>query len=179
MTEQLKIGIILGSTREGRVSPQVGDWVLEHAKLRDAKYEIIDIKGFGLPLLGEAGNYERVPLWKEKIAALDGFVFIVSEYNHGLAASLKNAIDFLVGEWQNKAAGIVSYGSIGGARAAEHLRGVLGQLEVADVRAQVLLSTFTDFEEKQVFKPQDLHLKNLNLLFDQIESWAGALKQIR
>lgn len=179
MTNTLKIGIILGSTRDGRVSPQVGEWVLEQSKRRKATYELVDIRDFNLPLLGEAGNYEGVAKWQAKLAELDGFIFITQEYNHGLAASLKNAIDFITAEWHNKAAGIVSYGSIGGARAAEHLRGVLGELQVADVRSQVLLSLFTDFENGKTFKPQDLHLTNLNTLFDQLEAWSGALKTLR
>ncbi len=178
MTNTLKIGIILGSTREGRVSPQVGEWVKEQSLTRDASYEVVDIRDFNLPLLGEDGDLSGTKKWQAKIAELDGYIFITQEYNHGLAASLKNALDYLTSEWNNKAAGIVSYGSIGGARAAEHLRGVLGELQVADVRTQVLLSLFTDFDNG-AFKPQDLHLTNLNTLFDQVETWATALKAIR
>ncbi len=62
--------------------------------------------------------------WNEKLASLDAFVFIAQEYNHSMAASLKNALDLARDAWNNKSAGIVSYGSIGGARAAEHLRNV-------------------------------------------------------
>ncbi len=175
----LKIGIIIGSTREGRVSPQVGAWVKAQSQIRPATYEIVDIADYKLPLLGESGDYSGIPKWQAKIAELDGFVFIAQEYNHGLAASLKNAIDYLRDEWHNKAAGIVSYGSIGGARAAEHLRGVFGELQIADVRTQVLLSLFTDFENGTTFKPQDLHLTNLNTLLNEVEQWATALKTIR
>src|SRR5690554_4119608 len=115
MNKKLNIGIILGSTREGRVSPQVGKWVLELANKRnDANYEIVDIKDYKLPLLGE-GNPEKFVEWQSKVNSLDGFVFIVSEYNHSLSGALKNAIDYLQKEWNNKAAGIVSYGSTGGA----------------------------------------------------------------
>ena len=181
MTEQkLNIGIILGSTRDGRVSPQVGKWVKEFADQRnDANYEIVDIKDYNLPLLGESDDVKGITKWNEKLASLDAFVFIAQEYNHSMAASLKNALDLARDAWNNKSAGIVSYGSIGGARAAEHLRNVLGELQVADVRTQVLLSLFTDFENGSVFKPQALHETNLTTLLDQVNLWGRALKTIR
>ena len=133
--EKLTIGIILGSTRQGRVSPQVGEWVKGIADERaDAEYEIVDIADFKLPFLGEGTSEEAgLKAWSEKISSLDGYVFIAQEYNHSITGVLKNALDSAYKEWNNKAAGIVSYGSTGGARAAEHLRGILGELQVADV----------------------------------------------
>ncbi len=179
MTEKLNIGIILGSTREGRVSPQVGEWVKKIADQRgDANYEIVDIADYKLPFLGE-GDAPGIAAWNEKIASLDGFVFIVQEYNHSITGALKNAIDLVREPWFNKAAGIVSYGSTGGARAAEHLRGILGELLVADVRTHPTLSLFTDFENFTEFKPQELHLDNVNQMLDQLIAWSGALKTIR
>jgi NAD(P)H-dependent FMN reductase len=178
---KLKIGIILGSTRQGRVSPQVGEWVKGIADKRgDADYEIVDIADFKLPFLGEGtGQEPGLKSWSEKIASLDGFVFIVQEYNHSITGALKNALDSAREEWNNKAAGIVSYGSTGGARAAEHLRGILGELLVADVRVHPTLSLFTDFENFSVFKPADLHLDNVNAMLDQVVAWSGALKTLR
>ena len=101
------------------------------------------------------------------------------EYNHGISGALKNAIDFLYGEWNNKAAGFVGYGSAGGARAVESLRLVMGELQVADVRSQVMLSLFTDFENFSVFKPNPRHEKSVNDVFDQVIAWGGALKTLR
>ncbi len=177
---KLNIGIILGSTRDGRVSPQVGEWVKKIADARgDANYEIVDIADYKLPLLGEADASEQAAKWNEKLNSLDGFVFIVQEYNHSITGALKNALDYAREAWNNKAAGIVSYGSVGGARAAEHLRGILGELSVADVRVHVALSLFTDFENYSVFKPADLHLTNLNGMLDQVLAWSGALKTLR
>lgn len=179
MSEKLNIGIILGSTRQGRVSPQVGQWVKEIADKRgDANYEIVDIAEFKLPFLGEA-DAPGIVAWNEKLASLDGFVFIVQEYNHSITGALKNALDLAREAWNNKAAGIVSYGSTGGARAAEHLRGIMGELMIADVRTHPTLSLFTDFENGTVFKPQDLHLDNVNGMLDQVIVWSGALKSIR
>ncbi|KAF0823137.1 NADPH-dependent FMN reductase [Cytobacillus firmus] len=179
MSGKLNIGIILGSTRQGRVSPQVGSWVKEIADKRgDANYEIIDIADFKLPFLGEADS-PGIAAWNEKLNSLDGFIFIVQEYNHSITGALKNALDLAREPWNNKAAGIVSYGSTGGARAAEHLRGIMGELMIADVRVHPTLSLFTDFENGTVFKPQDLHLDNVNAMIDQVVSWSGALRTIR
>ncbi|MCM3213776.1 NAD(P)H-dependent oxidoreductase [Niallia taxi] len=180
-TEKLNIGIILGSTRQGRVSPQVGAWVKEIAEQRgDANYEIVDIADYSLPFLGTTDGQEQgVAKWNEKLDSLDGFVFIVQEYNHSITGALKNALDSARDAWNNKAAGIVSYGSTGGARAAEHLRGILGELLIADVRVHPTLSLFTDFENGTVFKPADLHLTNVNAMLDQVHAWSGALKTLR
>lgn len=178
---KLNIGIILGSTREGRVSPQVGAWVKEIADKRgDANYEIVDIADFKLPFFGTTdGSEPGIAAWNQKLSQLDGFVFIVQEYNHSITGALKNALDFAREPWNNKAAGIVSYGSTGGARAAEHLRGILGELMVADVRVHPTLSLFTDFENGSVFKPQELHLNNVTEMLNQVVAWSGALKTLR
>jgi NAD(P)H-dependent FMN reductase len=183
----LRIAIILGGTRPGRNGEAVARWAYEHARRRtDAEYEFVDIATFGLPLLDEPvppsqNKYskEHTKRWAEKIATFDGFVFVTPEYNHGTSAALKNAIDFLYAEWNNKAAGFVSYGSVGGTRAVEHLRLVMAELQIADVRAQVALSLFTDFENFSTFKPQGMHQKSLDTLLDQLVAWSGAMKAVR
>ncbi|WP_368914872.1 NADPH-dependent FMN reductase [Exiguobacterium acetylicum] len=179
--EKLNIGIILGSTREGRLSPQVGNWVKQLADQRgDANYTILDIADYKLPLLGEKdADASGAADWSKDVAVQDGFVFIVQEYNHSIAASLKNALDYLRVEWNNKAAGIVSYGSVGGARAAEHLRGILGELLIADVRVHPALSLFTDFENGSVLKAAAVQETSVNQMLDQVIPWATALKTIR
>lgn len=178
MEEKLTIGIILGSTREGRVSPDVGKWVKGIADERgDAHYEIVDIKDYKLPLLGEAES-PGIKQWTDKIETLDGFVFIVQEYNHSLSAALKNALDLGNNGWRNKAAGMVSYGSTGGARAAEHLRGIMGELSIADVRTHPTLSLFYDFK-CQKFEPQAFHADTVNAMLNQVIDWTTALKPLR
>jgi NAD(P)H-dependent FMN reductase len=186
-TSMLKIGIITGSTRPNRKSAEVASWVLEAARKRsDAEYELVDIKDFELPLLDEPmppsmGNYQQphTRRWAAKVASLDAFVFVTPEYNHGIPAALKNAIDFLFAEWHHKAAGFVSYGGAGGARAVEQLRLVLAEVHVATVRAQVLLSMWTDFENFTTFKPATNHEKSVGAMLDQVIAWGGALKQLR
>jgi NAD(P)H-dependent FMN reductase len=179
---KLNIGIILGSTRQGRVSPNVGEWVKQIAdKREDANYEIVDIADFQLPFFGTTdGTEPGIAAWSEKVASLDGFVFIVQEYNHSITGALKNALDIATREaWNNKAAGIVSYGGAGGARAAEHLRGIFGELQIAGVKGHPTLSLFTDFKNFSTFKPGDVHLDTVNLMLDQVNAWSGALKTLR
>jgi NAD(P)H-dependent FMN reductase len=163
------------------IKPTGGNWVKELADKRgDANYTIIDIADYKLPLLGESGaDASGAAAWSEAVAAQDGFVFIVQEYNHSITGALKNALDYLRVEWNNKAAGIVSYGSVGGARAAEHLRGILGELLVADVRVHPALSLFTDFENGAELKPAPVQADSVNQMLDQVIPWATALKTIR
>ncbi|OQA28629.1 MAG: FMN-dependent NADPH-azoreductase [Verrucomicrobia bacterium ADurb.Bin345] len=183
----IKIAVIIGSTRPGRNGEAVGRWVHEIAKKRsDAEFELVDIKDFNLPLLDEVippsmGQYSQphTKVWAAKIDAFDGYVFVTPEYNHGTSGALKNAIDYLYREWNNKAAGFVSYGSAGGARAVEQLRLVMGELLVADVRAQVMLSLFADFENFSTFTPRAMHEKSVNTMLDQVIAWGGALKVVR
>ena len=182
-----RIGIILGSTRPNRNGEQVANWVLDNATRRDdAEFELIDLRDYPLPHLDEPmppslGRYqqEHTKQWADKIASFDGFVIVTPEYNHGTSGVLKNAIDYLYAEWNNKAVGFVSYGSVGGARAAEHLRLVAGELQMADVRQQVELSLITEFENYSIFKPADDKVAALDPLLDQVVAWSSALAPIR
>lgn len=183
----LNIGIILGSTRPGRNGEAVAKWVVGQTNSRsDARYELVDIKDFDLPLLDEPippsqGKYSQphTKRWAQKIASFDAFVFVTPEYNHSTSGALKNAIDFLYAEWNNKAAGFVSYGSMGGARAVEHLRVIMGEVQIADVRAQVMFSLATDFKNYSQFEPHPRHEKELDALLQQLVAWGEALRAVR
>jgi NAD(P)H-dependent FMN reductase len=183
----LKIAIILGSTRPGRNGEAVSQWVYEIAKKRnDANFELLDIKDYNLPLLDEPippsmGRYtkEHTKTWSSKIDSFDAYVFVTAEYNHGIPGALKNAIDFLYREWNNKVAGFASYGGAGGVRAVEQLRLVMAELKVATVRAQVILSLFTDFENFTKFKPATFQEKAVNTMLDEVVAWGSALKTLR
>jgi NAD(P)H-dependent FMN reductase len=182
-----RIGIILGSTRPGRNGEQVAKWVYDIASRRDdAEFELVDLADFPLPHLDEAvppslGVYQHnhTKDWADKVASFDGFVMVTPEYNHSTSGVLKNALDFVYGEWNNKAVGFVSYGSAGGARAVEHLRLVVGELQMADVRQQVALSLMTEFENFSVFKPGEHNLAALNTTLDQVVAWSAALAPLR
>lgn len=183
----IKIAIIIGSTRPGRVGEDVAKWVNQLAQQRkDAKFELVDIIDFNLPLLDEPvpaamGQYSKphTKAWAAKIDAFDAYVFVTPEYNHATCGALKNAIDFLYKEWNNKAAGFVSYGSAGGTRAVENLRLIMAELQVADVRNQVSFSLSADFENYRAFKPQAHHEKSVNEMLNQLVTWGKALKTCR
>ena len=183
----IRVAIIVGSTRPGRKADAVARWVHDIASQRtDAEYEIVDLQDFNLPLLDEPippsqNKYSKphTKAWAAKIEGFDAFVFVTPEYNHATSGALKNAIDFLYKEWNNKPAGFVGYGAAGGTRAVENLRLVMGEVQVADVRQQVALSIYTDFENFTTFKPADNHEKSLATLLDQLVTWGTALKAVR
>ena len=183
----LNVAIIVGSTRPGRKADGVARWVFDIAARRDdASFEIVDIADFNLPLLDEAlppsmSQYSQphTKAWAAKIAGFDAFVFVTPEYNHSMSGALKNAIDFLFREWNDKAAGFVSYGSVGGARAVEQLRLVMGEIKVADVRAQCALSLFTDFENFTTFKPQPQQEVAVEAMLGDLIPWGLALRAMR
>ncbi|HWO19107.1 MAG TPA: NAD(P)H-dependent oxidoreductase [Kofleriaceae bacterium] len=184
----IDVGIVIGSTRPGRKAEAVAKWVHEHAQTRtDAKFELVDIADYNLPLLDEPvppsmGKYskEHTKKWAAKIGSLDAFVFVTPEYNHGTSGALKNALDFLFAEWADKAAGFVAYGGVNGARAVEHLRAYLSELQVAHVRAQVGFNLRDDFENYTTFKPSGPHHeKALSTMLDQLVRWATAFKTMR
>lgn len=183
----IKCGIILGSTRPGRKGEAAANWVYQLARRRaDAEFELVDIKDFDLPLLDELippsrGQYANAhtKAWAAKIASFDAYIFVTPEYNHATSAALKNAIDFLYREWNNKAAGFVGYGGSGGVRAVENLRLVMAEMQVATVRAQVALSLRTDWENFTVFKPDPKHEAALAAMLDQLVAWGEAMKTVR
>ncbi len=188
LERMLKLAIIIGSTRPGRVGEGVARWVHQIAsKRKDASFELVDVASLGLPLLDEAkppamGHYanDHTKAWAAKVASFDGFLFVTAEYNHGIPAALKNALDFVYAEWNDKAAGFVSYGSAGGTRAVEHLRAVMAELQIADVRLQVTFSVYTDFE-KGAFRPKNAEQKEqqLHKMLDQLLKWTAAMKMVR
>lgn len=154
---------------------------------KDVEFELVDIASYNLPLLDEPipplfsqYSHDHTKAWSDKIASFDAYVFVTPEYNHSTSGALKNAIDYLFREWSNKAAGFVSYGGhAGGARAVEHLRLIMAEVMVATVRAQVLLSLFTDFENFKTFRPGPQREKELHAMLDQVIAWGGALKSLR
>jgi NAD(P)H-dependent FMN reductase len=182
-----RIGIILGTTRPGRNGEQVAAWLFDIAKQRsDAEFELIDLADYPLPHLDEPmppirAQYqqEHTKRWAATIASFDGFVIVTPEYNHSTSGVLKNAMDYLYAEWNNKAIGFVSYGAHGGTRAVEHLRLVAGELQMADVRSQVALPIMTEFENHTTFKPGAYNLPVITTMLDQVIAWSTALAPLR
>ena len=142
---QPRIGIVIGSTREGRFADKPAQWIYEIAKARgDIEVELVDLRDFPLPFFDEPASPAWAPSrsevaqkWQKKVASLDGFVMTAAEYNRAPTAVLKNAFDYAYGEWNKKAVGFVGYGGVGGARAVEHLRLIAIETQMAPVRAGV------------------------------------------
>lgn len=184
----MKIAVILGSTRPGRKGEAVARWVHEIAARRaDAEFDLVDLASFELPLLSEATvpgaaqrRYERpeTQAWSRAIDGYDGFVFVTPEYNHGVPAALKNAVDVLYPEWVHKAVGFVSYGADGGVRAVEHWRVITANLMLTAVRAQVSLSLFADWDGDS-FAPSARRDEEVGRLLDQLVAMTGAVASLR
>lgn len=191
----VRLGIVIGSTRPGRRAPVVARWVAEAAGRQavvesgEASVGIIDIADHALPLLDEPvpairGGYRHphTQAWAAAIDACDGFVFVTPEYNHSFPAALKNAIDFLYREWNDKAAGFVGYGGLGAARAVEQLRPVLAEVKVATVRTQVLLSKYSDralFTDPEAWWPSAEQEAALATMLGEVVAWSKALRTVR
>jgi 2-polyprenyl-6-methoxyphenol hydroxylase-like FAD-dependent oxidoreductase/NAD(P)H-dependent FMN reductase len=180
------IAVVVASTRPGRQGESVARWVLDQAGTRtDARFELMDLAAADLPPLDEPlppalGRYTQphTQAWAETVARYDGYVFVTPEYNHGLPGALKNALDRVYAEWNNKAAAFVSYGHDGGVRAVEQLRPVMATLQMADVGAQVSLNFRTDFANRQ-FAPTAEQGTALTTTLDQVVAWATALAPLR
>ena len=180
--------MIVGSTRPRRRAPAVAHWTAQVATQHLGKaveLQVLDLAEFALPLLDEMvpaalGEYERphTRRWAQAVGACDGFIFVTPEYNHSLPAALKNALDFVYAEWHDKAAGIVGYGVDGGVRAIEHLRQVLAELRVADVRTAVTLSLSEDFTGDG-FSPRAFQAERVRRLADEALAWSRALHSLR
>ncbi|WP_445269508.1 NADPH-dependent FMN reductase [Streptomyces sp. DSM 41634] len=198
----IRIAVVLGSTRPGRRGEAVARWVTEVAArhpaavMGEVTFELVDLADFALPLLDEPvpalfGQYrnETTRRWADAIGSFDGFVFVTPEYNHSVPAALKNAVDHLFAEWNDKAAGFVSYGVHGGIRAVEHLRLALAEVKVADVRSQVVLSVFDDFDYTGCdmtdptsagrFTPGERQEPAVITMLDEVVAWSAALKPLR
>lgn len=189
----LKIKIILGSTRQNRFSDKAGAWILEKTKKRqEINAELLDLRDYPLPFYNEPispsmvknGEYadEVARKWAAKIGEADGFIIVTPEYNHGVSGVLKNALDHIYAEWNNKPVGFVAYGSVGGARSVEHLRGIAVELQMAPIRNAVHIpQPWNLLDEKGNLKDGalDSFEKNADAFLDQLLWWTKALKIAR
>lgn len=184
MAEPLKILVIMGSVREGRMAEPVAHWVIEGAADRAAlDLELVDLKDWDLPFYPFAkapavGDY-RDPLqlrWAEKIAGADGYILICPEYNHGIPAVLKNALDFVYAEWHRKPVTFVGYGGNGGARSIEQLTMVARELRMAPLEASVHLMSVWSKAAGGGFTPDDKDTRWIGHLYDELIWWGRTLK---
>jgi len=187
----IKIQVIMGSTREGRFVEQPSRWIFEALqKKQEVTAELIDLRDWALPFFDEPispsfnnGTYKN-PLaakWAAKIGEADGFIMVTPEYNHGYSAVLKNALDYVYREWNNKPVGFVSYGGIsGGTRAVQQLRQVVLELQMVPIRNGIHIPMYwTQLDEKGQYKNMDAHKEGTENFLNQLITWTTALKTIR
>lgn len=182
------IKIITGSTRPGRFNTQPAQWIYEIAKKRDdMTVEFIDLAEVNLPLLDEPVppsvhkySKDHTKKWSETINSGDGFIFVTPEYNHSYSPVLKNAIDFLFQEWHYKPLSFVSYGTVGGARAVEHLRGVAGEIKMYDLREGVMFpEPWLNKDDKGNYQFNENHEKSASTMLNALVFWAKNMKEGR
>lgn len=185
-----KIAIIISSTRDTRFGEKPAKWILNAASKRDdIDAEIVDLRDFPLPLFNEVASNAWAPTqnevgqaWQKKIAEYDGYIFITAEYNRSITGALKNALDFAYPEWNKKAAAYVGYGSVGAARAIEHLRNISVELQMAPTRTGVHIQG-ADFmavwqQGKDIAELTYLDA-GVTAMLDELAWWSKALKTAR
>lgn len=189
---KFKIKIIIASVRGGRFGDKPARWITELAKkVEGFSVELLDLNDYKLPIFAEAispayikGDYEKpeVNRWAEKIAEADGFIVVTSEYNHGYPSSLKNNIDYLYKEWNNKPLCFVAYGSAGGARAVQQLRQVAIELQMTPIRNSVhIMNPWLMTEKDGSLKAGilDPYIQPAENMLTQLYWWSSALKEAR
>lgn len=189
----MKIQVIMGSTRQGRFSEQPAKWVMDNLQKQEGvEAELIDLRDWKLPFYDEPvspGMMEMMkadyvnPLgkkWAAKIGEADGYIMIVPEYNHGYPAVLKNAIDYVYKEWNNKPIAFVSYGGVaGGTRSVQQLRQVVIELQMVPIRNGVHIPMFWTLLDDKGELHMENHADGIKALIDQLLSWAKSLKAMR
>lgn len=189
-TQPPRIGIVIGSTREGRFGEKPAHWIHELARQRtDLEVELIDLRDHPLPFFNEAMSLAYAPAkneaalrWAEKLATFDGLIVVTPEYNHGPSAVLKNAFDYAYKEFNRKPIGFVGYGGVGAARAVEQLRLVATELQMAPVRNAVhigLVEFLGIWQQGKRFEDFPHLAQAANGMLDDIAWWARALKTAR
>ena len=186
----MNIGIIIGSTRPNRYGRQIADWIKTITdEDTENTYTYLDLQKINLPFLDEPklpaeGDYvqESTKQWAELVDAQDGFLIISPEYNHGVVAPLKNALDTLFGEWRNKPVGFVGYGAMGGARAIEQLVGIAVNLEMIPQNASgkgTHIMLFQSLDKDGFFVPTARHEASLRKNLTNLVKWSRIMQKVR
>jgi NAD(P)H-dependent FMN reductase len=186
-----RIAVIVGSIRPNRNGDKPAKWILDLAKARDdMEVELVDLKDYPLPLFDAPASDMWMPTpnavaakWQQKLNEFDGYIVVTAEYNRSVPGALKNAIDWAYTPFIKKAVAYVSYGSVGGARAVEHLRNIMTELQAVSVRHGVHIG---GSEFSSVFMGQKTWDEVLPSfvpftkdLFDNLAWWANATKAAR
>ncbi|MBX9458643.1 MAG: NAD(P)H-dependent oxidoreductase [Rhizobium sp.] len=185
-----RIGVIVGTTRENRFADAPLDWLMAIARKRtDARFETVDLRDYPMPFFEEQGSPFYVPpanevakAWGEKIASLDGYIFITAEYNHSISGVLKNALDYVYAEFNRKPATFLSYGGAGGTRAVEHLRHILAELQVASLKWNVtvgMTEMLGIMREGKTMADYPYLVESADKMLDDLVWWTATLRDGR
>lgn len=180
----MKIQIIVGSVREGRIAIKVARWVqrsIERANYSTIQVELIDLKEWNLPIFSGShppltGIYDqpKQQQWADKIASGDAVILISPEYNHGYSPALKNALDYLGKEWQGKPAAYIGYGATNGSRSIDQIRQVGTQLGLVDSNAVIEIRDIFSRNKTEEFEPNEFDNKNLRSVLDKLIQYVSA-----
>ena len=187
---KVKIAVIVGTTRAARFGHKPAQWIADVAAQRDDMIvEVIDLREYPMPFFDEVASNAWTPSqnevaqrWQKKVAQFDGYIFVSAEYNRGVPAVLKNALDYAYPEWNKKPAAFVGYGSVGAARAIEQLRLIAVELQMARIRTGVHIQGADfmavwkggkDIAELSYLRP------NATDMLAQLAWWTSALKTAR
>lgn len=183
-----RLGIVIASVREGRIGFPIAEWFIERAR-RDGRFEVevVDLKEVDLPLFAEQNHprfqkyeNEKQKTWSARVAALDAFVFVTPEYNHGTSPALLNALDYLFVEWHYKPVAFVSYGGIsGGLRGVQHTKATLAAMRMVPIIEAITIPFVAKAVEAGVFKANEQHGQSATQIFDELLRWTGALASLR
>ncbi|MCW8378720.1 NADPH-dependent FMN reductase [Streptomyces justiciae] len=184
------LGIVIASTRPGRVGPAIAQWFEKEAREQGGfdEIDLIDLAEVALPFMNEPnhprlGNYtyQHTLDWSARVAGVDAFVFVMPEYNHGFNAELKNAIDYLHAEWQHKPVGFVSYGGpAAGTRAVQMLKPVLSALKMTPLPEAVNIPFFFKFlDTDKGFVPDEFLTNSAVVMLGELVRVEGYLSPLR
>ncbi|MCF3964985.1 NADPH-dependent FMN reductase [Streptomyces fuscigenes] len=185
-----KLGIIIASTRPGRVGLPVAQWVEKEARAHAGfdEVDLIDLAEVGLPFMDEPNHprlgqytHQHTRDWSARVEPCDAFVFVMPEYNYGYNAELKNALDFLHGEWRYKPVGLVSYGGVAaGTRAAQMIKQVVTTLKMTPVFEAVSIPFVQQFlDDEAAFTPNEMLEGSAKAMFDELVRNEAALRPLR
>jgi NAD(P)H-dependent FMN reductase len=185
----VRLNVIIASTRPGRIGPVFAKWFVQFAR-GHGKFEpvLVDLAEFNLPVYDEPrhprlGQYEHehTKAWAASVKSADAFVLVTPEYNHFVAPSLVNALNFVLSEWHYKPAGFLSYGGIsGGLRAVQSAKPLLTSLKIMPIPEGVPIFSYHQFlDENGGFQPTEAIEKSTTTMIDELHRWASALKGLR
>jgi len=188
MATKPKIALIIGSTRPTRFADKPAAWMLKQAIARgDIDVEIVDLRDFALPFFDEKASNKWMPSenpeavrWQKTVGKYDGYIFVVAEYNHSITAALKNALDEAYNEWGRKPFTAFGYGSVGGARAIEHLRLIAIELEMVSTHATIhiggsdFFTVFPAYGNRPIENIENNLLASAKTALDELVWWAKA-----